>query len=227
MILTGGRIDDDFALSFLKKEKFDEIIVVDGALAVWDRMADKLLQCKDKPANLICVGDFDTIDHKILHRYEKRSDISLHRFKPEKDYTDTEIAVQLAIAHGAERKDEKTEIVLLGATGSRLDHSLANLHLLEQIKAAGMQGVIVDKHNRLRLLEGCVTLKKSEAFGDYVSLIPITPVLTSVTLKGFKYPLTGQNVDRSVSLCVSNELIEATGEIDIQKGSAWLIESRD
>ena len=34
LIITGGRIDEDFALSLLEKEKFEHMIVVDGALAL-------------------------------------------------------------------------------------------------------------------------------------------------------------------------------------------------
>ena len=57
LIITGGRIDEDFALSLLKKEKFEHMIVVDGALALWDKV--------EKNPNIAChfdhlVGDFDT-----------------------------------------------------------------------------------------------------------------------------------------------------------------------
>ena len=38
LIITGGRIDESFALSLLQKEKFDHMIVVDGALAFWDKV---------------------------------------------------------------------------------------------------------------------------------------------------------------------------------------------
>ena len=58
LIITGGRIDEDFALSLLKKEKFEHMIVVDGALAFWDKV--------EKNPDITChfdhlVGDFDTI----------------------------------------------------------------------------------------------------------------------------------------------------------------------
>lgn len=227
LIITGGRIDEDFALSFLKKEKFNHIIVVDGALAFWDKV--------EKNSEIQChfdhlVGDFDTISPEILENYlgRKDEDIEVHRFNPEKDYTDTDIALKLAIRlASAEASVSKPEIWLLGATGTRADHMLANMQLLAQTRAAGMDGIIVDKNNKIRLLEGAYTLKKEDQFGDFVSLIPVTQALNGVTLRGFKYPLEGHTTYWGESLCVSNELEADEGYIRIEEGIAFLIESRD
>ena len=81
LIITGGRIDEDFALSLLEKEKFEHMIVVDGALAFWDKV--------EKNPDIAChfdhlVGDFDTISPEILKNYLDREDIEVHRFNPEK-----------------------------------------------------------------------------------------------------------------------------------------------
>lgn len=88
LIITGGNIDDDFAFSFLKNNRYDEVIAVDGGLAFADRAGIKITQL---------VGDFDTIDGAVLEKYIHREDICVHQFVPEKDYTDTDIAVKLAI----------------------------------------------------------------------------------------------------------------------------------
>lgn len=227
LIITGGRIDEDFALSLLEKEKFEHMIVVDGALAFWDKV--------EKNPDITChfdhlVGDFDTISPEILKNYLDREDIEVHRFNPEKDYTDTDIALKLAIhltKSETGKADAKSEIWLLGATGTRADHMLANMQLLAQTKEAGVEGVIVDKNNKIRLLEGSYTLKKKDQFGDFVSLIPITRALKGVTLRGFKYPLERHTTYFGESLCVSNELEAEEGFINIEEGMAFLIESRD
>ncbi len=239
LIMTGGRIDADFALDFLKKEKFDHIIVVDGALAFWNKVENDP-QIHAKFDHL--VGDFDTISSDILKKYKNRGDIEVHQFVPEKDNTDTDIALKLAIRLcGKDRSREDKakpdagdgeegfagEILLLGATGTRADHMLANLQLLAQVRAAGLTGVIVDQYNRIRLIEGHAALSKCRQFGDYVSLIPVTAVLKGITLKGFKYPLNRRTVYWGDSLCVSNELVADRGEIEIEEGLAFLIESRD
>lgn len=63
LIITGGNIDDDFAFSFLKNSKYDEVIAVDGGLAFADRAGMTITHL---------VGDFDTIDgghwKKYVHR---------------------------------------------------------------------------------------------------------------------------------------------------------------
>lgn len=230
LIITGGRIDESFALSFLKNTTFDHIIVVDGALAFWD----KVEKCTDVTCHFDhLVGDFDTISSEILQNYLERENIEVHRFNPEKDYTDTDIALKLAIrlaedAQAQEKaEDDRPEIWLLGATGTRADHMLANLQLLAQTRKAGIEGVIIDRNNKIRLMEGERILKKEEQFGDFVSLIPVTDELKGVTLRGFKYPLENHTVYFGESLCVSNELEAEEGYIAIQEGMAFLIESRD
>lgn len=72
LIITGGRIDEDFALSLLEKEKFEHMIVVDGALAFWDKV--------EKNPDITChfdhlVGDFDTISPEILKNYLDRENM--------------------------------------------------------------------------------------------------------------------------------------------------------
>lgn len=65
LIITGGRIDESFALSLLQKEKFDHMIVVDGALAFWDKVErNPEIQCHFDHL----VGDFDTISPNILEK---------------------------------------------------------------------------------------------------------------------------------------------------------------
>lgn len=225
LIITGGRIDEDFALNFLKEAYFEHIIVVDGALAFVEKVENTIGKIQNFD---YLVGDFDTISPEILEKYLNRGNLTVRRFNPEKDNTDTDIALKLAVelcqsVEGAVRP----EIVFLGATGTRADHMLANLQLLEQAHGAGVEAVIADQYNRIRLVEDACTIQKDEQFGHYVSLIPITETLEAVTLKGFKYPLSRHTVYRGDSLCVSNELIEAVGNISIEKGRAYLIESRD
>ena len=99
--------------------------------------------------------------------------------------------------------------------------------VISTLAEAGVEGVIVDKNNKIRLLEGSYTLKKKDQVGDFVSLIPITRALKGVTLRGFKYPLERHTTYFGESLCVSNELEAEEGFINIEEGMAFLIESRD
>lgn len=234
LIITGGNIDDDFAFSFLKNSKYDEVIAVDGGLAFADRAGMTITHL---------VGDFDTIDGGTLEKYVHRKDICVHQFSPEKDYTDTDIAVKLALQLFDENPCRETTVSscpckmsqsadekilhILGGTGSRLDHVLANLQMLKNIMEAGVQGILIDKNNQIQMIRGGCELKKEGIFGKYMSLVPATMDLSGITLEGFKYPLNQANTHFGESLCVSNELVAEKGRITIEEGLAWMILSRD
>lgn len=218
LIITGGSIDSHFAVDFLKDKVYDEIIAVDGALAFCEKV-DKQLSKSGKLTHI--VGDFDTISTEILESYKNRPDIQIHSFNPEKDYTDTDIALKLAMKLAG----SGGSITILGATGTRADHMLANIQMLIEPLKAGIFCQIADRHNRIRMIEGETVL--TESYGKYVSLIPVTMTLEGVDLEGFKYPLKNRTVYMGESLCVSNELTAKEGLIRIRAGVALLIESKD
>ena len=204
----------DFALSFLENETFEQFIAVDNGLRF----------CYDnqiKPTWI--VGDFDTAAPELVEYYQTQTDIPIRRFNPVKDSTDSQIAIELALELGS------SEITLLGGTGTRMDHVLGNIQSLMLAKKKGVSCVILDEYNRIQLIDGETRLKKSEQYGKYVSLLPLTTEVTGVDLTGFKFNLTGHTFTStgSAGLGVSNEIIEDTAEIRVKSGIFVLIESRD
>nr|MDE7327949.1 hypothetical protein [Lachnospiraceae bacterium] len=88
LVVAGGDICFPVAFACLKKRKFDHVIAVDaGVLAV-----EKLGLVPD-----YLVGDFDTLGEEKLKEWGKIPDITIKKYNPEKDDTDMEIAVKLAI----------------------------------------------------------------------------------------------------------------------------------
>ena len=232
LIITGGNIDDDFAFSFLSDKIYDEIIAVDGGLAFADR-AQLVLQ-NFKLTHL--VGDFDTIASDILEKYIHRENICVHQYVPEKDYTDTDIAVKLALKliesnlacdSKCSSENEKNIIHILGGTGTRLDHVMANLQMLKNIMNAGAEGAIIDANNYIEMICGTRKLKRLEIFGKYMSLIPATMVLKGITLEGVKYPLKKAKLRRTHQYAVSNELTGNCAFIAVKKGGLFIVESND
>ena len=214
VIISGGRIERDLALSFLENETFEQFIAVDNGLRF----------CYDnqiKPTWI--VGDFDTAAPELVEYYQTQTDIPIRRFNPVKDSTDSQIAIELALELGS------SEITLLGGTGTRMDHVLGNIQSLMLAKKKGVSCVILDEYNRIQLIDGETRLKKSEQYGKYVSLLPLTTEVTGVDLTGFKFNLTGHTFTStgSAGLGVSNEIIEDTAEIRVKSGIFVLIESRD
>ena len=85
----------------------------------------------------------------------------------------------------------------------------------------------MDAHNKIRLLDKPVTLKKEEAFGPYFSLFPLEQPVDAFNITGAKYPLTNHFLKPSDSLCVSNEFVEDEVEISFVYGKVILMETRD
>ncbi|MDO4942331.1 MAG: thiamine diphosphokinase [Lachnospiraceae bacterium] len=211
LVITGGGLDMPFTRSYLKSHTFDWIIAADKGV----KYAVELNLTPD-----LILGDFDSLDLDIQKRMRSWK-IPIRTFPPEKDYTDTHLAMEEAIAIGAD------EITFLGATGTRLDHTWANIGLLQNAMKRGIRAWIVDKHNRISMWDHNRVLKKNEAFGDYISLIPYTEKVTGITLEGFYYPLCDAELTLGISLGISNELVDDIGIIKIQSGDLIVIESRD
>ena len=214
VIISGGRLDEQFASQFLKTEQPDLIIAADKGLAFCEN---------SQVVPTAIVGDFDTLGETLLPKYEAMG-VPVHKYDPVKDSTDTEIAVRLAMELGAEK------ISILGATeGNRLDHLFGNVLTMMIPQQEGIDCFMADAHNRLRILTKPLEIKKEEQYGRYISLIPLTTDVHGVTLTGFKYPLWDHrfHVENCGSLGISNELIEEVGRIDFRSGILLMIECKD
>ena len=129
LIVSGGSIDVDFAKEYLRERQYDHIIAADSGLA----------HCKEigiEPTDIL--GDFDSLRNLELLEYHRQKGIPLREFPTRKDYTDTHLAVKYAIDLKAE------EVTILGATGTRYDHILANISLLALLRDEGINAQIVD-----------------------------------------------------------------------------------
>ena len=212
VIISGGHIDDAFALEWLERKEYDFMIAADAGM-------DFLCRNKIKP-NVIA-GDFDSAKSDSLVYFDGMNGVQIIKLNPVKDDTDTEFVIREAICRGAK------EITVLGATGTRLDHVLANINLLGLGLEEEVKIQLMDKHNRIQMIDDSLEIKKEEQFGSYVSVLPVKGDAKGVTLEGMKYPLQKAEVDCFTSLGVSNEIIEETACITVEEGILLVIESRD
>ena len=212
VIVSGGMLEEDFALSVLKSEDTEFIIGVDRGLIF-------LYEHGIKP-NYIEV-DFDRAPAEVVTYYKKETNIPIREFNPVKDASDTEIALRLCLDL------RRTEIVILGGTGTRIDHVWANVQSLKIALDAGADARIMDSHNQIRLLEDKIILKKEEAFGKYFSVFSLGGIVEDLNISGAKYPLKGHTLRPYDSLCVSNEFAADEVEISFAYGMIVLMETRD
>lgn len=211
IIVSGGNVDIEFLNKTLTNFSYDNIIAVDKGL-------ESLYLLKVLPNHI--VGDFDSVNKSIFDFYNDK-DIPIHKYNPEKDYTDTDIAIKLAISLNS------TNITIIGATGTRLDHTIANIHILCGCLEKKISCAIMDPHNKIFLIDSKIELEKSNIYGKYISLIPLTSRVLGVTLKGFKYPLQDYTLKIGESLGISNEIVDNVATIDIKEGILIVIESKD
>ena len=84
----------------------------------------------------LLLGDFDSIKEETLLYFDGKTKVL--KYDAVKDFTDTEAAYEEAI------KLHPEEIYFLGCTGSRLDHFIGNLSLLDRALKAGIKGYLMD-----------------------------------------------------------------------------------
>ena len=212
VIVSGGSIDDSFAMQMIENIKPDCVIGVDSGL-------NFLYRNQVVPTHI--VGDFDSVSPEVIEHYKSMENIPIREFNPVKDATDTEIAVCLAAELGVK------ELFLLGATGTRLDHVMANIQILKIALDQGMKAYILDECNRISVWEKEIRLCERERFGKYFSLFPLGGVVEDVSIEGAKYPLQHYKMSPFESRCVSNEYKDDEVVITFPRGTIVLMETRD
>lgn len=210
LILAGGSLNAEFVKKISGAERFHIVIAADkGLLTAHDAgiLPDYI------------VGDFDSVTHDVLEKYKGQSVIK--EFPPEKNFTDTHLAIEEAIKLGAD------SIVILGATGTRIDHTMANISLLLVPFQNNIKAMIIDEHNKIYLTDSAISLRKEKLYGPFLSLLPYTDEVKGVTLQGFKYPLLKKDMKTGDSLGISNEVQEEMAVIQLEQGILIVIEAKD
>ncbi|MGO2265424.1 MAG: thiamine diphosphokinase [Vagococcus salmoninarum] len=199
-----------------------EITTYQGHETFWigvDRGAYRLLKKGIVPD--LAVGDFDSLSSAELKEVEGVvSDI--HYSIPEKDDTDTQLGLKLALA-----KHPQADVLILGATGGRLDHFLSNLWLpLDPRFEEELQRIkLIDEQNTITyFLPGDYVIEK-EADKKYLAYVCLTAV-TDLSLYDAKYRLENYQVPRPMSFA-SNEFIGDTSHFSFTSGVVAVIQSKD
>lgn len=207
-IVSGGKAPSE---KLLKKylERIDFIIA-----------ADKGMEClyNYNIAPDLILGDFDSAKKEILDKMKLKTK-EVMKFPPEKDYTDTEIAIIEAIKRGADK------ICLFGATGSRMDHTLGNIGLLLTTKKKGAVLEIIDDNNRFYLGSNKMTL--FGRYGENISFHALSDKVTNFTIKGAKYTLDNYDMSLLDPRAICNEFIHTPIDISYDEGELLILHSID
>ncbi|MDO5707715.1 MAG: thiamine diphosphokinase [Andreesenia angusta] len=208
IVVSGGNSYKDIIEKYIEDYY---IVAVDSGMNILDEM---------KISPDLLVGDFDSIDKSIGTDIIENKSIEIVKRPVEKDETDTEIAIDILLEKGFK------EIVLLGATGTRIDHTLANINLLSKIKNNNAFGRIIDANNIIEIGSDNIVIQREYDY-KYLSLLPFGGKVKGISLKGFKYNAESLDMDDDSVIGISNEIISDRAEISIKKGKLLIIKSRD
>lgn len=174
---------------------YEYCIAVDGGL----------LHCRAMNIipNLI-IGDFDSLDKKVLLQYEG---IPIETFREDKDDTDVDLALKVVFNGGAEK------IGLFGVTEGRMDHALYNLHLLQRFP-----GKLFIESDYETIFD--ITGEREIACepGQTISLIPLGLPAKGVTTQGLKWELKNAVLNQDY-ISLSNICIGKSFKIKIAEGN--------
>ncbi len=209
VVVSNGDINDyEYIKSFIKSN--DYVICADGAIRHCIKM--------EIVPNL-WIGDFDSCHFDAyIAKYPFLSNVETLKLNTEKDVTDTHAACDCAINKKCD------EILILGALGTRFDHTLSNIHLLEYLLKSKVSACIANEKNTLKIIDSFIKISSGK---KYLSLIPIDADVIIKKTTGLKYPLENFHMKRSVSLGVSNEILFGEATIEIDGGLMLIVESDD
>lgn len=123
-------------------------------------------------------------------------------------------------------KLKSTKITIIGAIGTRIDHTIANIHILKEALDKNIKARIINQNNEIWLINKDEEIEKSDQY-KYISVIPLTKTVTGLTITGMKYPLKNYTLSIGNSLGISNEQIEKKATIQLKTGILIIIKSRD
>jgi len=126
------------------------------------------------------VGDLDSLSQELKARYE-----SLLSFDPDQETNDLTKAVKWCINNG------RKELVILGATGLREDHTLGNISLLAEYNMLATVKMVTD-YGIFEVLTEKATIESRP--GQQISIFSMNSS-TVVTSRGLEYPLKGLLLD--------------------------------
>ncbi len=204
LIISAGNLEDQALLGKLIDSN-TKVICADGGancLADFGFVPD------------VIIGDMDSIKPQNLLTFTRQGS-RIKQYPTMKDETDTALALMEALS------DTPDEVIILGATGNRLDHTLANVHLLRMAAEKGVSACLIDAYQEIRLITRRTPVSFFGIPKEVFSLLPLSEEVTGITVTGAKWSMRNQNFSLGHPYGVSNEVLG--GKVGISVGSGMLL----
>ncbi len=183
------------------RKQVDFFIAADGG-------ANLALQFGSPPD--VVIGDMDSFDKDREENFEII-------YKSDQETNDLEKALHLA------KNKQATHVIVLAATGFRLDQTLKNLSVLKQFGTQFKDLRFRDDFGETRLLKK--EFSEEIPIGTTVSLFPLSGKVTGISTTGLKYPLNNEALENGVRDGSSNEVTDNPVQISYKKGDLLIFVS--
>ena len=156
----------------------------------------------------IIIGDLDSYsstgneNSKIIH-------------DPDQETNDLEKALRYAHTHLIE------EVIVFGATGKRVDHTLKNLSVLLQFDASFRRIIFKDRRSTMFYIKSPFQMELP--VGTSISLFPVSGKVEQISSEGLLYPLINDTLENGVMDGTSNQTTKKRFEIEFEKGDLLLL----
>ncbi len=206
VIFANGQLNQ-LAMLKARLQTTDRIFCADGGLLhalALDRMPDAI------------VGDLDSIPPEMVKKMAAKK-VIIHHYPPAKDQTDLELTLEWAL------KERPAEIMLVTALGGRLDQMLANILLLTRPAYRHITMTLADGPQWGRIIRPHQPCTVTGQPGDTLSLVPLTPTVSGVTLTGVGWPLTDATLELGSTWSISNQMTGPEATVSIDDGMALMV----
>lgn len=195
----------DMTVSEVPIREEDLVIAVDGGLDYCS-----LLGLEPD----LVLGDFDSVGEDRIRQiacWEEQCPERVIRLQCEKDDTDTLKAIKVALEKGCDH------FLIYGATGGRLEHTIANIQSLLYLKHHGAVGYLMDGTGMIFVLENEEVRFKASMEG-YLSLFSLGKEAAGVDISGMKYPLSDAVITNDFPIGISNEFVGQEAAVRVRSG---------
>ncbi|MDF1596524.1 MAG: thiamine diphosphokinase [Acidimicrobiia bacterium] len=205
IVLAGGDIVNPDVIEDLPDDAF--IVAADSGL---DRALGLGLEVD------LLVGDMDSVSADALSAYRETP---VERHPTEKDHTDLELALRAAMRMGVDR------IIIVGGSGGRLDHFLANALLVSSADFSDVDVEWLTGDARLHVVHG--TTRIHSAPGCHISLLAVHGPVRGIRTEGLRWELKDEDLLPGATRGVSNIFEQPVATVSVREGTLLAILTGD
>lgn len=201
VILANGEMED--------YEWYTSMLMPDDIVLCADGGADHAHKLGLLPRGI--AGDLDSISPVVLEKYRTMG-VEIRRYPSSKDEVDSLIALEWAFEFNP------AEILLLGCTGKRLDHTVANIHILLAGIPKRVKIRLMNEGQEIFLVAPSLPAIAEVKQGSKVSLIPLGGNAHGIKTENLRYTPPGGRLDLDKPIGVSNVAVASPFKVSVASG---------